>query len=114
MAPVEQHKNSAEQRILELARAALNDEVDLLNASYKIVALATGVGLGLTEPFISLSGIVSQLDHIPAPSQLAQYEPSYFARLMHEREDALAFFRDDILRGCADVVARGGKADAAG
>lgn len=91
-------------QIRELAARALARVADPLAAARSIDALASSLGLGLEEPFISIKGIASQADAIPDPDQLRYWDPVVAEEKRRERIGFLEDFEEQILEICAEIL----------
>ena len=92
------------EQIKATAASMLAGQMDLIEGTRRIDALATELDLGFQAPYVTFKGIASQTDDFPDDGARTHYAPELLRRLDDEKRRSLELFRAQILDACRLVL----------
>lgn len=90
--------------VVATAQAMLQGEMDLIEGCRRLCSLRFKLADPQNAVFLPIRAIESETDHFPLGEVRNRCAPDYLHRMDAEMERYLADAREDILKGCREIV----------
>ncbi len=97
-----------ESEAVRTAQAAVDGSMPLIDACVRLAGLAHDLvpSWGDDPDFVVFGLVASDTDHLPLGEVRSQWSEQALSKADAENERITAFYRDDILTACTNVIAR--------
>ena len=94
----------ARKRATEVARSMLTGDLDLVEGSRRLHALALDLDMQVDSTFLVFVGVASQADEWPPIAVRQNFSQRMLTRADAEKNEYLACMRSTILAACREVI----------
>jgi hypothetical protein len=91
---------------IEIAEKMLAGEVELVDGCRRLVQRLRSAGLADDPDAITIFGIESETDHLPAGAERNNWDPAILAAKDRERDEYLDRVRSKLLAACRAIIGR--------